>query len=48
MEELRQALNELYEEFGHNKVTQKASEILDRYILEAQRGKLECMKLDKQ
>ncbi|WP_158534758.1 Spo0E family sporulation regulatory protein-aspartic acid phosphatase [Romboutsia maritimum] len=48
MEELRQALNELYVEFGHNEVTQRASEILDRYIIEAQRGNLECMKLDKQ
>lgn len=40
MEALRQALGELYEEFGHTTVTVKLSQILDRYVLEAQRKEL--------
>ncbi|MDY3002530.1 MAG: Spo0E family sporulation regulatory protein-aspartic acid phosphatase [Romboutsia timonensis] len=36
MEELRNALNELYDRFGHNEVTVALSQILDRYIVEKQ------------
>ena len=31
MEELRNALNELYDRFGHNEVTVALSQILDEY-----------------
>lgn len=41
MEELRSALGELYEEFGHNEVTLRLSEILDEYVAEEQRRELE-------
>jgi hypothetical protein len=44
MDELRYALGELYEEFGHTEVTQKLSEILDEYIAIQQRESLECYK----
>lgn len=41
MEELKKALGALYEEFGHNEITIRLSEILDGYILEEQRERLE-------
>lgn len=44
MEELKQALGQLYAEFGHNAVTIRLSEILDDIIVKEQRGKLECLK----
>jgi NAD(P)-dependent dehydrogenase (short-subunit alcohol dehydrogenase family) len=44
MDELRHALGELYEEFGHTEVTQRLSEILDEYIAIQQRENLECYK----
>ena len=44
MDELRHALGELYEEFGHTEVTQRLSEILDEYIAIQQRESLECYK----
>ena len=44
MDELRHALGELYEEFGHKTVTQRLSEILDEYIAIQQRESLECYK----
>ena len=44
MDELRHALGELYEEFGHTTVTQRLSEILDEYISIQQRESLECYK----
>ena len=44
MDELRHALGELYEEFGHTTVTQRLSEILDEYIAIQQRENLECYK----
>lgn len=34
MEELRKALNELYDRFGHNEVTLALSQILDELIVE--------------
>lgn len=40
MEILREALEELYAEFGHTTVTVKLSQILDRYVVEAQRKEL--------
>ena len=46
--ELKDALGELYKEFGHTEVTQKLSEILDEYILIQQREKLECYNREKQ
>ena len=52
MDELRHALGELYEEFGHTTVTQRLSQILDEYIVLEQRENLECynrkMQLQKQ
>ena len=48
MSELKDALGELYKEFGHTEVTQKLSEILDEYILIQQREKLECYNREKQ
>ena len=44
MDELRYALGELYEEFGHTEVIQRLSEILDEYIAIQQRESLECYK----
>ena len=41
MEALKKALGELYAEFGHTPVTVRLSEILDRYAVEEQRGRLE-------
>lgn len=41
MEILRQALGEMYEIFGHAPETIKLSEILDRYVVEAQRKELD-------
>lgn len=41
MEILREALGELYAEFGHTPITLRLSEILDRYVAEEQRGRLE-------
>ena len=48
MNELKDALGELYKEIGHTEVTQKLSEILDEYILIQQREKLECYNREKQ
>lgn len=48
MNELKDALGELYEEFGHTEVTQRLSEILDEYIILKQREKLECYNKEKQ
>lgn len=36
MEEARKMLGELYEEFGLNEVTLKASQLLDKIVLEEQ------------
>ena len=41
MEALKKALGKLYAEFGHTPVTVRLSEILDRYVVEEQRGRLE-------
>ena len=41
MEALKKSLGELYEEFGHTPVTVRLSQILDRYVAEEQRGRLE-------
>ena len=45
MEELRKALGALYEEFGHNQVTLRLSEILDEYIAKEQRERLRNEKM---
>ena len=42
MDELKEVLGELYEQFGHTEVTQRLSEILDEYIVLEQRENLEC------
>ena len=42
MNELKEALGELYEQFGHTEVTQRLSEILDEYIVLEQRENLAC------
>ena len=42
MDELKEVLGELYEQFGHTEVTQRLSEILDEYIVLKQRENLEC------
>ena len=48
MEVLRQALGELYEEFGHTPVTVRLSQILDRYVAEEQRKELnKCKSIKK-
>ncbi|WP_250674933.1 Spo0E family sporulation regulatory protein-aspartic acid phosphatase [Paraclostridium ghonii] len=47
METLRQALEELYAEFGHTTVTVKLSQILDRYVVEQQREELVKCKSNK-
>ena len=44
MEELRNALNELYDRFGHNEVTVTLSQILDRYIAQKQAEEFEKWK----
>ncbi len=44
MEILREALNELYDRFGHNEVTVALSQILDRHILEEQKRIYEEMR----
>ena len=49
MNDLKEVLGELYEQFGHTEVTQRLSEILDEYIAIQQRESLECYKqLQKQ
>ena len=45
MDELRKALGALYEEFGHNQVTLRLSEILDEYIVMQQKEKLKNEKM---
>lgn len=45
MGELRKALGALYEEFGHNQVTLRLSEILDEYIAKEQRERLRNEKM---
>ena len=45
MDELRKALGALYEEFGHNQVTLKLSELLDEYIVMQQKEKLKNEKM---
>lgn len=48
MEALRQALGELYAEFGHTPVTVRLSEILDRYVVVKQREELnKCKSIKK-
>lgn len=48
MEILKQALGEMYETFGHAPETVKLSEILDRYVVEAQRKELDkCKSIKK-
>ena len=44
MEELRNALGELYEMFGQNQVTVALSQILDRYIADIQKEEFEKWK----
>lgn len=46
MEELRYALNRLYERFGHNETTVALSQILDELVVEKQREKYEKWKLE--
>lgn len=43
MNELKLALEELYEEFGLNETTLALSQILDQYIIQEQRERLSCM-----
>lgn len=38
MEEARKMLGELYEEFGLNEVTLKASQLLDKMVMEEQKA----------
>ena len=45
MNELKEALGELYEQFGHTEVTQRLSEILDEYIAIEQREKMKKEKM---
>ena len=45
MNELKEALGELYEQFGHTEVTQRLSEILDEYIAIVQREKMKNEKM---
>lgn len=48
MEALREALGELYSEFGHTPITVRLSEILDRYVVKAQRKELnKCKSIKK-
>ncbi|CEN80979.1 Uncharacterised protein [[Clostridium] sordellii] len=48
MEALKQALGELYEEFGHTPITIRLSEILDRYVVIEQRKELnKCKSIKK-
>lgn len=48
MEALKQALGELYEEFGHTPITIRLSEILDRYVVIEQRKELnKCKPIKK-
>ena len=42
MNELKEALGQMYEQFEHTEVTQRLSEILDEYIVLEQREILEC------
>lgn len=44
MEELKEALGQLYEEFGHGPITIRLSEILDKIIVQEQRERLKCLK----
>lgn len=47
--DLRKFLGEMYEKYGHNKITLAISKIVDEYDTEAQRGKLvECIKIKSQ
>ncbi|CEN84206.1 Uncharacterised protein [[Clostridium] sordellii] len=48
MEALKQALGELYEEFGHTPITIRLSEILDRYVVIEQRKELNKCKPKKE
>ena len=45
MEKLRNALNELYDRFGHNEVTVALSQILDEYVAQEQLEEYEKWKL---
>ncbi|CEH34745.1 hypothetical protein [Romboutsia lituseburensis] len=47
MEELRFAVGQLYEEFGHNEVTVALSQILDCLVVEKQREEFEEWKKSK-
>lgn len=48
MEALKQALGELYEEFGHTPITVRLSQILDRYVAIEQRKELnKCKSIKK-
>ena len=44
MEELKNALDELYNRFGHNEVTVALSQILDEYITKEQLEEFEKWK----
>ena len=43
MEELKNALTELYVKHGNHEIIVDLSQILDRYIAEEQRRRLECL-----
>lgn len=48
MEALREALGELYSEFGHTPITVRLSQILDRYLAIEQRKELnKCKSIKK-
>ncbi len=42
--DLRDFLEEMYQRYGHNKTTVAISQILDNYIVEAQRERYELYK----
>ena len=42
--DLRDFLEEMYKRYGHNKTTVAISQILDNYIVEAQRERLDNVK----
>ncbi|MGL5717748.1 MAG: hypothetical protein ACRCX2_32405 [Paraclostridium sp.] len=47
MDELKQALGQLYEEFGHGPITVRLSEILDDIIVKEQKKELEKVKRER-
>ncbi|HSQ89521.1 hypothetical protein [Romboutsia sp.] len=43
MDELKKALGELYEKFGHNEVTVALSQYVDVLVAKEQRRRLKCL-----